>query len=208
MLPEVAALNAISSRACVSHETFERLRAYVDLLLQWQRRINLISPATIPEIWSRHILDSLQLVEIKPDARRWLDIGSGGGLPGLVIGCVMASHSGAQVDLVESNGKKGAFLRHVATTLGLPVRVHVGRIEDELGGLEVPDVITARALASLDDLLGFSNLLLKRGAIGLFPKGRDYQDELTQAVKNWHFKTELHASVTDAKAKILEVTMV
>jgi 16S rRNA (guanine527-N7)-methyltransferase len=201
-------LNAIAALPGVSHETFERLKGYVTLLLQWQQRINLISPATIPEIWSRHVLDSLQLVALKPDARCWVDMGSGGGLPGLVIGCVMASYPGARVDLVESNGKKGAFLRHVATTLDLPVRVHIDRIEDSLDRLEMPEVVTARALASLDALLGFSNLLLKRGVIGLFPKGRDYQDELTAASKNWHFRAELHTSVTDSKARILEVTMV
>lgn len=207
MLPEDAAQRAIKTHPNVSHETFERLKGYVDLLLQWQNRINLISPATIPDIWSRHILDSLQLIDLKPDARHWLDIGSGGGLPGLVIGCVMASYAGARVELVESNGKKGAFLRHVATSLNLPVEVHVGRIEDVLITLSTPQVISARALASLDALLGFSNLLLKRGVIGLFPKGREYQDELTAAEKNWHFKTELHTSVTDSKARILQVTM-
>ncbi len=191
----------------VSRETLDRLSAYVALLLQWQARINLISPATIPEIWSRHILDSVQLARLKPSARHWLDLGSGAGLPGLVLGCLMAEEPAAKVHLVESNGKKSAFLRHVATALSLPVTVHGTRIETALPMLSQPDVITARALAPLVDLLGYTNLLLKRGAIGLFPKGREFDEELTLAQRSWHFTYVLHPSVTDPEARIIEVSM-
>lgn len=192
----------------VSRETLDRLDRYVDLLLQWQQQINLISPATIPELWSRHILDSVQLVQLKPAARHWVDLGSGGGLPGLVIACFLADTADGRIHLVESNGKKAAFLRHVATTLSLPAEIHAERIEKVIPQLPQPEIVTARALATLDQLIGYSNLLLKRGAIGLFPKGRDVDGELTAAQRNWHFSYTLHRSVTEAAARIVEIAMI
>lgn len=197
----------IRERYSVSHETFERLAAYVDQLEHWQRRINLVAPSTLQEIWTRHILDSVQLYALKPEATLWLDLGSGGGLPGIVLGCILADIPGGEITLVESNGKKGAFLRHVSASLGLPVKVHVERIERVIPTLSTPHVVTARALASLDMLLGFSNLLLKRGTVGLFPKGKEHQDELTAASRNWHFSVQQHASVTEASSRILEISM-
>ena len=191
----------------VSCETLDRLKSYVALLLQWQQRINLISPATIPEIWTRHILDSVQLLKLKPQALHWLDLGSGGGLPGLVIGCFLADVPGGMIHLVESNGKKAAFLRHVATSLKLPVHVHAERIENTLENVLQPEIVTARALAPLTDLIGYTNLLLKRGVIGLFPKGRDAEEELTEARRSWHFSSTLHRSVTDPAARIIEISM-
>lgn len=192
----------------VSRETLARLEAYVALLLQWQQRINLISPTTIPDIWTRHILDSAQLYHLRPDARRWADLGSGGGLPGIVIACLLAEKADGEIHLIESNGKKAAFLRHVTTSLALPAVIHAVRIEDAVPRLLQIDVVTARALAPLTDLLRFSNLLLKRGAVGLFPKGRDVEEELTTARLNWHFSSRLHASVTDPEARIVEISMI
>lgn len=197
----------IRERFGVSHETFDRLETYVGHLEHWQKRINLVAPSTLQDIWTRHILDSVQLFGIKPGVKRWLDLGSGGGLPGLVLGALLVEVPGGQIVLVESNGKKGAFLRHVAADLQLPVTVYVDRIERVVPSLNVPEVVTARALASLDMLLGFSNLLLKRGAIGLFPKGKDYADELTVAHKNWHFSDQQHVSVTESSSRILEISM-
>ncbi len=207
MLLEQQAITLIRQHFAVSHETFARLDAYVGHLRHWQRRINLVAPSSLGEIWSRHILDSVQLFALKPDARQWLDLGSGGGLPGLVLGCMLAEISGGRIDLIESNGKKGAFLRFVAADLGLPVEVHVLRIEAAISTMPTPEVITARALAPLDALLGFSNLLLKKGAIALFPKGRDHGEELTRAAVNWHFLVRQHASITDPKSRILEIAM-
>lgn len=192
----------------VSRETFERLEAYVALLLQWQKRINLIAPSTIPEIWTRHIQDSVQIHRLQPHAKLWVDLGSGGGLPGLVLASILVEMPGGVIHLVESNGKKAAFLRHVVTELGLPAVIHARRIEDALPQLPQPDVVTARALASLSDLIGYSNLLLKSGAIGLFPKGRDVGEELTEAQKSWQFTYALHASTTDAAAKVVELRLV
>jgi 16S rRNA (guanine527-N7)-methyltransferase len=191
----------------VSRETFALLEAYVALLLQWQERINLISPSTIPQIWTRHIRDCLQLRPLQADARVWVDLGSGAGLPGLVLACQLAEVPGACVHLVESNGKKAAFLRHVALTLKLPAVVHPMRIEDAMPTLPQPDVVTARALAPLTHLIGYANLLLKRGAVGLFPKGRDMNEELTDAQESWHFSWARHQSVTDPAAGIVELRL-
>jgi 16S rRNA (guanine527-N7)-methyltransferase len=191
----------------VSRETIALLTRYVGHLTVWQARINLVSPKTLDEIWTRHVLDSAQLYRLGEAARTWIDLGSGAGLPGLVIACLLKGVPEAIVHLVESNRKKAAFLHFVSEDLGLPAHIHSDRIEDCLPGLPQPDVVTARALAPLGDLLGYSNLLLKRGATGLFPKGRDHDEELTAAGKDWHFSYRLHDSLTDAEARIVEVTM-
>lgn len=205
---EAAAQVSLARDFGVSHETLDRLRAYVGLLLQWQSRINLISPMTVSEIWTRHILDSAQLIRMKPEARRWADLGSGAGLPGAVIACILADSPGVEVHLIESNSKKSAFLRHVVTTLALPVVVHACRIEEAIKKLPQIDIVTARALASLEELIGYSNLLLKSGVVGLFPKGRDFEEELTAAQRSWHFSYVLHRSMTDSEARIIEVALI
>lgn len=201
---EAKAREALVSTGLVSRETLALLDRYVELLRQWQLRTNLIAPSTLDEIWSRHILDSAQLLQIRPEARNWIDLGSGGGLPGLVLGCAMKEAMG-HVQLVESNGKKASFLRHVATSLQLPCTIHAERIEACIPKLSKPDVVTARALADLDTLLGLASSLLKKGAVGLFLKGRDHELELTRALENWHFSYVLHKSVTDPHARVIEI---
>jgi 16S rRNA (guanine527-N7)-methyltransferase len=196
---------ALLIKRYVSHETLTLLDRYVALLRQWQSRTNLVAPSSLQELWSRHILDSVQLLQICPDARIWVDLGSGGGFPGLVIACAMREVAG-HVHLVESNGKKASFLRHVSASLQLPCTIHAERIETVVPKLPVPDIVTARALADLDTLLSLASSLLKRGAIGLFPKGRDYAMELTKAAEHWHFSSRLHASVTDPDARVVEIT--
>src|SRR5262245_1675406 len=132
----------------VSRETAERLDRFVDVLLAWQKTTNLISPSTLPHIWTRHIADSLQLIDLAPDARAWIDLGSGGGCPGLVIACALADRDGAAVHLVESNSKKAAFLREAGRAAKAPVTVHAMRVEKFVDSYEGPaDVVTARALA-------------------------------------------------------------
>ncbi|MCA3626462.1 MAG: 16S rRNA (guanine(527)-N(7))-methyltransferase RsmG [Methylobacterium sp.] len=202
---ERAAKDALTTDFGVSRETLERLEAYVALLTQWQETTNLVAPSTIGQIWSRHILDSAQLFALAPNARTWIDLGSGGGLPGLVLACQL-KEVGGSIDLVESNTRKAAFLRHVATQLALPAQVHGDRIEAVLPRLATPDIVTARALAPLAKLIGHSKQLLKSGAIGLFPKGREYAAELTDAGKHWHFSHELHASRTEPEARIIRIT--
>ncbi|HRE19644.1 MAG TPA: 16S rRNA (guanine(527)-N(7))-methyltransferase RsmG [Rhabdaerophilum sp.] len=190
----------------VSRETHGDIDRYVALLLQWQSRINLVSPNTLSEIWDRHIVDSAQVFALRPEAGIWLDLGSGGGLPGIVTAILVKYRGVGRVHLVESNQKKAAFLRYVTQDLALPVEVHACRIEDCIERIQQPDIVTARALASLDTLVGYTNLLLKRGAVGLFPKGRDHQEELTEALRNWQFSYTLHPSATDPKARIIEAS--
>jgi 16S rRNA (guanine527-N7)-methyltransferase len=190
----------------VSRETWERLEQFVDLLLRWQRSTNLVSSSTIPQVWMRHVADSLQLVPIVPNVHRWIDLGAGGGFPGIVIACALAGKPGAEVHLIESVQKKAAFLRAATSELALPAIVHAQRIEDFVSAsTERFDVVTARALAPLDKLLGYAIPLLKRGAVGLFPKGQDVEAELTQAAKSWTIEADLVPSRTDPRSRIVRV---
>lgn len=190
----------------VSRETADRLDRFVELLLRWQRAVNLVAPSTLGQVWTRHIADSLQLLPLAPDALRWLDLGSGGGFPGLVIACALADKTGAQVHLVESNKKKAAFLSEAARTLALPALVHPQRIADFASVFsESVDVVTARALAPLPELLGHAEPFMKKGAQGLFLKGEDVDAELTNAAKYWRLETVLIPSVTHARGRIVQV---
>jgi 16S rRNA (guanine527-N7)-methyltransferase len=190
----------------VSRETTARLDRFVEVLLDWQQRMNLIAPSTEPILWTRHIADSLQLLALAPNAKRWADLGSGGGFPGLVLACALADSSGAEVHLVESKIKKAAFLRAAAEAVGAPAIVHAERIEDFVK--HAPhhiDIVTARALAPLPDLLAVAYPLLKRGAIGLFPKGQDVDAELTEAAKCWNIQASFATSRTDPRSRIVIV---
>ncbi len=176
----------------VSRETEARLDRFVALLLQWQQHTNLIAASTEPLIWTRHIADSLQLLDLAPDAKIWIDLGSGAGFPGLVIACALADTPGVHVHLVESIGKKAAFLREAARVCGASVTVHAERIADFLKHAPPRiDAVTARALAPLNKLLGEASPLLKKGTIGLFPKGQDVATELTEAAKCWKIQMSL-----------------
>jgi 16S rRNA (guanine527-N7)-methyltransferase len=188
----------------VSRETADRLDRFVAALMDWQLRINLIAPSTEAKLWTRHVADSLQLLALAPAARTWVDLGSGGGFPGLVIACALADTPGACVHLVESNAKKAAFLREAARTTGVPAVVHAVRIVDFVENFaESVATVTARALAPLGELLAAAYPLLKRGAIGLFPKGQDVGAELTVAAKCWNIQASLAPSRTDPKARIV-----
>ena len=190
----------------VSRETLARLDRFVALLLDWQQRINLVAPSTVSTIWTRHVADSMQLLPLAPDAQIWVDLGSGGGFPGMVIACALAEEQGARIHLVESNGKKAAFLREAIRIVGVPAAVHARRIEDFVGSVPDPiDVVTARALAPLPQLFAAAYPLLKKGALGLFPKGQDVEAELTEAAKCWKIQASLTPSRTDPKARIVVV---
>ena len=190
--------------APVSRETWARLDVFIDLLLKWQRTTNLIAPSTIPTIWTRHVADSLQLLPLAPDGAHWVDLGSGGGFPGVVIACALAERPHRRIDLVESNQKKARFLSQVIRLTEVPAVVHATRIEDFVVDGSV-DVATARAVAPLDRLLGLANPLLKTGAVGLFPKGQDVEVELTEAAKSWTIDAELIPSKTDPRGRILRI---
>ena len=190
----------------VSRETLARLDRYVALLLDWQRRVNLIAPSTEPALWTRHVADSLQLLTLAPEARIWADLGSGAGFPGLPIACALAETPGARVHLVESSAKKVAFLREASHVTGAPVAVHAIRIADFVKARPAKvDVVTARAVAPLSKLLAEAYPLLKSGAVGLFPKGQGVDAELTEAAKYWRFQVTLVASRTDPNARIVTV---
>jgi 16S rRNA (guanine527-N7)-methyltransferase len=190
----------------VSRETAGRLDRFVEVLIAWQRRFNLIGPSTEPAVWTRHVADSLQLIGLAPQGRVWADLGSGGGFPGMVIACALADMPGACVHLVESNAKKTAFLREAVRATGAPAVVHPTRIEDFVGDMQEPiEVVTARALASLGELLALAHPLLKSGVIGLFPKGKAVADELTEATKCWKIQASLAPSRTDSQAQIVIV---
>jgi 16S rRNA (guanine527-N7)-methyltransferase len=190
----------------VSRETSARLDRFVALLLAWQEHTNLIARSTIPVIWTRHIADSLQLLDLAPQAKVWADLGSGAGFPGIVIACALADTKSAEVHLVESIGKKATFLREAVQVTGAPAVVHAMRIEDFVDKApESIDVVTARAVAPLPRLLALAYPLLKKGAVGLFPKGQDVASELTEAAKYWKIQSDLAGSRTDERAQILVV---
>jgi 16S rRNA (guanine527-N7)-methyltransferase len=190
----------------VSDETRTKLDAFVALLINWQRRINLVAAATLPQLWTRHIADSLQLLRLAPEARIWVDLGSGGGFPGIPIACALAGRPGAAVHLVESNGKKAAFLREAVRVTGAPAIVHAERIEKF--GDSAPahiDVVTARALAPLKLLYELAMPFLARETVGLFLKGQDIEAELTEAAKYWTVQYGLQASLTGSDSRVVVV---
>jgi 16S rRNA (guanine527-N7)-methyltransferase len=190
----------------VSRETEQRLSALVDELRRWQAVKNLIGPGTLDRIWTRHVADSAQLIDGAPDAARWLDLGSGAGFPGLVVAILLRDRPGAEVHLVESNGRKCAFLRHAARVTGAAAVVHEARLEtivEPFAGRI--DVVTARALAPLANLIAWTRPLLASGSIGLFPKGREAQAELTEAAKSWRFTAQITPSRTSSDGRILRI---
>ena len=190
----------------VSRETAARLDRFVALLIDWQGRMNLIAASTVPTLWTRHIADSLQLIAIAPQARKWADLGSGGGFPGVPIACALAEQGSAEVHLIESNKKKAAFLREAVRVTGAPAVVHAERVADFAERFRGElDAVTARALAPLPELLSIAYPLLKRGAQALFPKGQDVEAELTQATKCWSIQASLVPSRTDPKSRVVVI---
>lgn len=187
----------------VSRETQQRLTDYADALAHWNKSINLVAPSTIAQLWQRHIQDSAQIFALAPkSARLWVDLGSGGGLPGIVCAILAAEHlRDCRFTLVESDKRKAAFLMAVSQKLGLDVAVLAKRIED-VTPLQA-DVISARALAPLPRLLELAARHLRPDGVALFPKGRSYEQELAAAAGEWHFTVESAASQTDDLARIL-----
>lgn len=196
-----AALRAVP----VPRETEERLALFVELLARWRMVTDLISPASFADVWMRHVADSAQLLDLAPDARRWLDLGSGAGFPGLVLAIRLASTPGAEVHLVESDQRKCAFLREAARLTAAPAKVHCARIESIAPDSLPVDAVTARALAPLPILLDFAKLWLLRGAIGVFPRGRTLTAQLDAVAASPDLHLETVASRIDPRAAILIV---
>ena len=205
--PEVVAgpvLDAASYQALtgVTDSQLADLARYQELLAEWNAVMNLVGPATIATYWTRHALDSSQLLAMAPDAKTWADLGAGAGLPGIVLAILLKDTPGAKVHLVESMAKRCRFLTEVVSALDLPAQVHVARAEEL--NLKV-DVVTARACAPMTKLLGFSWPYLHRGALGLFLKGQDVASELSEAEKAWKFDAELRPSQSDPRGRIVQV---
>jgi 16S rRNA (guanine527-N7)-methyltransferase len=203
-LPGLYALQALLP---VSRETYNRLALLVGLVKKWQKAENLVAPSTLSEIWTRHVADSAQLAALFPAARHWLDVGSGGGFPGLVTAILIsAEESDGVVHLVESNVRKCAFLRTAARETGAPAIVHHGRIEEVLASWSLPvDIISARALAPLPDLFRLTGHMITRDRPATFPKGVDYRSEIDEASQSWDFDLVIHPSRISEGSVILEV---
>jgi 16S rRNA (guanine527-N7)-methyltransferase len=188
----------------VSRETCARLDTFCELVRKWNPKVNLVSRASLPELWERHVADSVQLLKIQVDMSHWVDIGSGGGFPGVVIAAAMPDRSpNAKMTLVESDQRKAAFLRTAIRELGLPATVKSQRIED-CDPMEAT-VISARALAPLSQLLGYAHRHLVSEGIAVFPKGATWQKEVADACQEWSFSHEAIKSQTDPDAAILVI---
>ena len=191
------------SGAAVSRETADRLQALVDTLERWQKAINLVGRATMGDVWLRHVLDSAQLGGLIPDRAKTLtDLGSGAGFPGLVVAALRPDLG---VALIEADARKAAFLGEAARRMGLPrqPQIVVGRIENVAA---VPaDVVTARAVAPLRQLLAWADRHRTDTAICLFHKGKGWQAEVTEAMKDWDIPLQTFNSVTDLDAVILRI---
>jgi len=189
----------------VSRETLDALKTYIELLAKWQTKINLVSASTLEDAWTRHVLDSAQLWPLIPEGARTItDLGSGAGFPGLVLAILGKHREGFKVHLIESDQRKGAFLREVIRVTGAPAEVHTARIE----ALQPwpSDVVTARALAALDKLLPLAAPFVAPEGIALFLKGKSAETELT-AARGWGtFEAEVIPSRTDVEAAILKLS--
>jgi 16S rRNA (guanine527-N7)-methyltransferase len=187
----------------VSRETLQRLETYAALLVKWQAKINLVGPATLPDLWRRHFLDSAQLLPLLPASTGTLvDLGSGAGFPGLVL----AIMTGWRVHLLDSDQRKCAFLRQVAVDCGVltQVTIHAKRIEQVTG--IAADVVTARACAPLGELLALAEPFIGEKGTGLFLKGAQAEEELTQAQRHWTMRLDRRDSISDPAGKILTVS--
>ncbi|SMY07190.1 16S rRNA (guanine(527)-N(7))-methyltransferase RsmG [Flavimaricola marinus] len=185
----------------VSRETMAKLEQYGDLIRKWTPKINLVAPASLPDLWERHILDSAQLLPLAPTApKTWTDLGSGGGLPGIVIAILSPD---TEVTLIESDQRKAAFLRTCTRELGLSATIRPNRI-DEVAPLGA-DVVTARALAPLPNLLPLVARHLAPDGIALLPKGKNAQTEIDDARADWGFDLQTHTSHTNPEATILRL---
>jgi 16S rRNA (guanine527-N7)-methyltransferase len=210
----------------VSRETLDRLQVFEAVLKTWQRTINLVSPATLDEVWHRHFADSAQLLDLaRPAAlaasraeekspaqsrggKSWLDLGSGGGFPGLVLAILLAERDPeARMTLVESDSRKAAFLGEVARKTGVTVEIRAERSEKAAthAKSQIKDVITARALAPLPKLLGLVLPFFSPHTVALFPKGREAELEVEEAGKRFAFEAQLVPSLTDAEARVVIV---
>jgi 16S rRNA (guanine527-N7)-methyltransferase len=197
---------AASRLVPVSRETEDRLAIFVELLDRWRQKTNLISNSTFATVWTRHIADSAQLSALAPDAKRWVDMGSGAGFPGLVIAIQLAGVPGALVHCIESDGRKCAFLREAVRATGAAAAIHPQRVEAiEPESLGTVDAVTARAFAPLPLTLELARPWMARGAIAVFPRGESAKDQIAALPEAWAYAIETLQSVVNPKAAILRI---
>ena len=178
------------------------MTAFLDQLTEANAVMNLVGPDSIPDFWSRHAFDSAQLLDLAPEARTWADLGAGAGFPGVVLAILLKGRADAHVYLIDSLQKRCRFLQAIVDDLDLPATVIWGRAEEQ--SITV-DVVTARAVAPLDKLLGYAQPYMARGAQGLFLKGEKAELELQEARKVWHIEGDLSVSRSDPRGRILNV---
>lgn len=204
-------VNLVSRIPPLTDDDLRRLDIYRALVIKWQRHLNLVSSKAIGgDLWARHFVDSMQLIPLANGWRNWVDIGSGGGFPGMVVAMLCASEvePRRQVHLIESDKRKAAFLMEVSRETGVRVSIHADRIENVLPALSSTihfDVISARALAPIPLLLHYAEPIIEKGGVGLFLKGKEFQVELTGLDSRYSVKIELEDSVTEAGARIVIV---
>ena len=206
-LPHIRGPAEFAAAFAVPRETGERLELYAGLLRKWQRVVNLVAPSTLDDIWHRHFADSAQLLDRAPNATIWVDLGSGGGFPGVVIAILLANHKNQIVHLIESNGRKCAFLSEVVRQTGAAAEIHQARIEDVAQGARLgpADVVTGRALAPLTLLLQLARAFWSERTLGLFLKGREARQEIGEALRRHQFEFDCVPSRTSGEGVIVEV---
>jgi 16S rRNA (guanine527-N7)-methyltransferase len=192
----------------VSRETGERLEHFAALFMKWAKAINLVAPSTLSELRERHLADSAQIFQLSPDPFRWVDLGSGGGFPGVITAIFLAELGDGWVHLVESNQKKAAFLRVALMETGARGSVHPLRIENAPAVIPRCDRISARALADLDRLLAMVMPWTRENPklVAFLHKGRDYQKEIEVSHRRWNFDLVKHRSVVEHDSVILEIS--
>jgi len=196
----------------LSAATLADLERFVALLAEWQRVHNLVAPSTFPEVWTRHVADSVQLLEHAPDFREWVDLGSGAGFPGLVLAIASKAQPSKEgperhFTLVESNQKKAAFLRAAIRETGANASVAAERVEAHAETMRGrADVVSARALAALPKLLELAAPYLHPGSLMLFPKGQDYVQEVAAAAQSFDFDVVEYASATESGGRVLAIS--
>jgi 16S rRNA (guanine527-N7)-methyltransferase len=189
----------------VSRETMDKLEQLCALITKWTKAINLIAPNSVPDLWDRHIVDSAQVFHCAPDDWTcWTDLGSGGGLPALVV--AILDQQKRPMTLIESDKRKCLFLTTARRELGLDIKIVNKRITD--ADVAKADVLSARALAPLNDLLGYAEKFLRREGTAIFPKGARYQEELDQAAQAWHFDVKAHTSQTNPDSRVFELSRI
>ena len=204
-LSEVSAQALLLSSTGASRETLDRFKVYQALLEKWAPRINLVGSSTLPNFWSRHILDSAQILpHAPPSALSWVDFGSGAGFPGLVLAVLLEARSNATICLIEASAKRCAFLREAARAMETKVEIIQAKLEDVAPSRS--DVVTARAFTSLERLIAYAVPWLGDQSQTLFPKGEEIHAEIAQASTQWNFQSIIYPSISDSRGCVVKIS--